>query len=183
MRTLSREKITTYLGSVLPLMLVGGDEFNQDKITWSTDDKSIVQISRFSEKYTYGGEFTNGVLLTFLKTGQAKVTARYGRKAYVCEIEVREMKHAEPAKDLNYYIGDMHDHTYNKHKLVEFSARGPELCPGTCYMKNVFEEGQLDFGAVSDHSSCLNARDFYRGYSDAEPYGESVVFFPGSEGV
>ena len=72
MRYLSLESISTYRGNVLPLMLLGGEEdYNLDKITWSTDNKKVVQITKFSENYRYGGEFTNGVLLTFLEVGEA----------------------------------------------------------------------------------------------------------------
>ena len=79
---LSHATISTYRGNVLPLQLLGGEEYNTDKITWSTDNKKVVQISKYAENYPYGGEFTNGVLLTFLEVGEATVTAKYGRKAY-----------------------------------------------------------------------------------------------------
>ena len=183
MRYLSHESISTYRGNVLPLMLLGGEtEFNLDKITWSTDNKKVVQITSYAKDYNYGGEFTNGVLLTFLEVGEATVTAKYGKKAYSCKIKVREMRHAEPSKDLQYFVGDLHDHTWNKHKLAEFSQRDPELYQKNHYMKIMKNDGRMDFGAVSDHSGVLNARDFFRGYSHAEEYEDSVVFFPGSEG-
>ena len=183
MRYLSHESISTYRGNVLPLMLLGGEtEFNLDKITWSTDNKKVVQITSFAKNYRYGGEFTNGVLLTFLEVGEATVTAKFGRKAYTCKIEVREMRHDESSAGLRYFVGDMHDHTANMHKLDAFAQREPELCPKNHYMKQMKEDGRMDFAVVSDHSSCLCARDFFRGYSHAEEYEDSVVFFPGSEG-
>ena len=182
MRYLSHETITTYRGNVLPLQLLGGEEYNTDKITWSTDNKKVVQITKCSENYPYGGEFTNGILLTFLEVGEATVTARYGKKAYTCSIQVREMRHAESSAKLQYFVGDMHDHTYSKHKLAEFSQRDESLHQKNHYMKKMKEDGRLDFGAVSDHSGCLDARDFYRGYADGEKFSESIVFFPGSEG-
>jgi len=182
MRYLSRETISTYKGNVLPLRLLGGEDYNTDKIRWSTDNKTVVQISEYSKNYRYGGEFTNGVLLTFLEVGEAVVTAKYGRKTYTCKIEVREMRRASSSDKLRYFVGDMHDHTWNKHKLSEFSQRDPELYPANHYMKKMKDDGRMDFGAVSDHSGVLNARDFFRGYADAEGFEESVVFFPGSEG-
>ena len=102
MRYLSHDTITTYRGNVLPLQLLGGEEYNTDKITWSTDNKKVVQITKFSENYPYGGEFTNGILLTFLEVGEATVTARYGKKAYTCSIQVREIHHAESSAQLQY---------------------------------------------------------------------------------
>ena len=181
MRYLSKESISTYRGNVLPLQLLGGEEYNTDKITWSTDNKKVVQITCFS-KYRRGGEFTNGVLLTFLEVGEATVTAKYGRKAYTCKISVREMHHAESSADLQYFVGDMHDHTANMHKLDAFAERAEELYPANHYMKQMRDDGRMDFCVVSDHSSCLNARDFFRGFADADKFDERVVFFPGSEG-
>ncbi|MBE6713502.1 MAG: discoidin domain-containing protein [Ruminococcaceae bacterium] len=182
MRYLSRESIFTYKGNVLPLRLLGGEDYNTDKIRWSTDNKTVIQISEYSKNYRYGGEFTNGVLLTFLEVGEAVVTAKYGRKTYTCKIEVREMRRASSSDKLQYFVGDMHDHTANMHKLDAFAQRDPELYPKNHYMKQMKEDGRMDFAVVSDHSSCLCARDFFRGYADAEGFEESVVFFPGSEG-
>ena len=179
---LSHATISTYRGNVLPLQLLGGEEYNTDKITWSTDNKKVVQISKYAENYPYGGEFTNGVLLTFLEVGEATVTAKYGRKAYTCKISVREMHHAESSADLQYFVGDMHDHTANMHKLDAFAERAEELYPANHYMKQMRDDGRMDFCVVSDHSSCLNARDFFRGFADADKFDERVVFFPGSEG-
>ncbi len=181
MRYLSHESISTYQGNVLPLQLLGGEEYNQDKISWSTDNKAVVQISNFAQ-FPRGGGFTNGILLTFLKVGTATVTAKYGRKSYTCNIEVREMRHTEPSKELRYFVGDMHDHTWSMHKLDAFAKRDPSLYPRVHYMKQMKEDGRMDFGVVSDHASVLNGRDFYRGYADADGFEEHVVFFPGVEG-
>lgn len=180
-RRLSKSAISTFRGNVLPLRLLGGEEYNLDKITWKSDNENVVQITDF-KKYHNTGEFTNGVLLTFLEVGEATVTAKYGRKEYACKIEVREMRHAESSKELRYFVGDMHDHTWNKHKLAEFSARDASLYPINYYMKQMKEDGKMDFGVVSDHANVLSARDFFRGYADAEDIGDSVIYFPGCEG-
>ncbi len=183
MRYLSQDHISTYAGNVLPLMLLGGEsEFNQDPIRWSTDNKEVVQITTFAKDYHYGGEFTNGVLLTFLSAGSAKVFAKYGKKTYTCTVEVRQMRHTEPSAELCYFVGDMHDHTYTKHKRAEFAERDVSFHHRNHYMKRMKEDGRLDFAVVSDHSSCLTAQDFYRGYSHAEEFAPHITFFPGSEG-
>jgi len=181
MRYLSHEKISTFRGNVLPLQLLGGEEYDTAPILWQTDRKDVVQITRFSKDYHYGGEFTNGVLLTFLSAGEATVSAKCGKKTYACQISVREMKHTEPSADLCYFVGDMHDHTWTKHKLAEFCEREPQLFPIHNYMKKMIDDGRMDFGAVSDHSSVLNARDYFRGYADADAAGDRVIFFPGAE--
>ncbi len=180
-RRLSQSTISTFRGNVLPLRLLGGEEYNQDKILWKCSDESIVQITEYSKNYHSGGEFSNGILLTFLAVGEATVTAKFGRKEYSCQIEVRPMRHAEPSKDLRYFIADMHDHTWNKHGLADYLDRDPSLYPINYYMPQMKADGKMDFAVVSDHSNVLCARDFFRGYADAEDIGEGMVFLPGCE--
>ena len=181
-RHLSRNTISTFCGNVLPLRLLGGEEYGREKITWHTDNKQVVQIGSFAQRYPTGGEFTDGVLLTFLKPGEATVTAKYDRKSYTCKVEVREMRHATPEDKLQYFVGDMHDHTWNNHKLLEFSNRPPEFYPCNHYIPQMQADGKMDFAAISDHADIMNAREYYRGYADAETAGENVIFFPGAEG-
>ncbi|MBR4288845.1 MAG: hypothetical protein IKT50_05360, partial [Clostridia bacterium] len=76
----------------------------------------------------------------------------------------------------------MHDHTYNKHKIDEFTPRDASLYPINNYMRQMKECGKMDFGVVSDHGNLLTAADFFRGYADAEDSGDSVIYFPGCEG-
>ncbi len=181
-RKLSSESISTFRGNVLPLRLLGGEPYSKEKITWKSSDEKIVQLTRYNKNYRYGGEFTDGVLLTFLEAGEAVVTAKLGRKEYSCKIEVREMKHAESSKELRYFVGDMHDHSYNKHSIADFTPRDASFYPINNYMKQMKECGKMDFGVVSDHGNLLNAADFFRGYADAEDIGDSVIYFPGGEG-
>lgn len=181
-RYLSHSEISTFRGNVLPLRLLGGEEYGNEKITWQTDDQKVVQIGGFSKRYPTGGEFTDGVLLTFLEPGEATVTAKYGRKAWHCKITVREMQHADADADLQYFVGDMHDHTWDNHKLPEFSGRPPEFYPCNHYIPKMKADGKMDFAVISDHADILNAREYYRGYADAEQAGDGVIFFPGAEG-
>ncbi len=182
MHYLSHESISTYRGNVLPLQLLGGDEYNEEKIFWNTSDKKVVQITSFAKNYRYGGEFTNGVLLTFLAVGEALVTAKRGRKTYTCKIEVREMRRAKSSDGMQYYIGDMHDHTANMHKIDAFAQRESSQYPAANYIRQMQEDGRMDFGVISDHACLLNARDYFRGYADTDRTDGKVVFFPGSEG-
>ncbi|MBR4288846.1 MAG: discoidin domain-containing protein [Clostridia bacterium] len=182
-RYLSKESISTFRGNILPLQLLGEEtEYTTEKITWKCSDEKIVQLTKYDKNYRYGGEFTNGVLLTFLEVGEATVTAKFGRKEYTCKIEVHEMRHVEPSKDLRYFVGDMHDHTYTKHTLAEFESRDECYYPVNNYMRQMKECGKMDFGVVSDHGNMVNARDFFRGYADAEKVGDSVIYFQGGEG-
>ena len=181
-RYLTHNTISTFCGNVLPLRLLGGEEYGRETITWRTDNKKVVQITEFSGNYPTGGEFTDGVLLTFLEPGEATVTAKYGKKTCECKISVREMRHAEPGEKLQYFVGDMHDHTWNNHKLPEFSARPPEFYPINHYIPKISADGKMDFAVISDHADIMDAKEFFRGYADADIAGDSVVFFPGAEG-
>ena len=65
--------------------LVNGKSFklnlknNKKKVKWSVDKKKIVKLSKKTKK---------SVLLTAIKIGKAKVTAKVGRKKYVCKVTV-----------------------------------------------------------------------------------------------
>ena len=180
-RYLSQTRISTFQGNVLPLQLLGGEKYGKEKITWSTDDKKVVQITEFRKNIPTGGMFTDGVLLTFLEPGVATVTAKYGRKCYSCDVRVREMRHADPETEKQYYVGDMHDHSWDNHKLAEFSARPPESYPINHYIPQISADGKLDFAVVSDHADIMDAKEYFRGYADAEQAEGNVVFFPGTE--
>ena len=158
-RYLSRTHIATFCGNVMPLRLLGGEEYGMEKITWQTDDPSIVKIAGFSKNYPTGGEFTDGVLLTFLAPGKAAVTAKHGENTYTCSLEIHEMRHAAPGEPLQYFVGDMHDHTWSNHKPAEFSNRPPEFYPINHYIKKMKADGKMDFAAISDHADIMNARE------------------------
>ena len=174
---LSRERISTFCGNVMPLRLLGGEDYNCEKITWRAEDPSVVQITVFSKNYPTGGEFTNGVLLTFLAAGKTAVTAKYAGRSYTCQVSARPMRRAVPSDEMQYFVGDMHDHTWNNHKLAEFSARAPEFYPIHHYMPCMRADGKMDFAVVSDHADIMNAREFFRGYADADQLDDSVIFF------
>ena len=181
MHRLTHDSISTYKGSVLPLQLLDEEEYTLEPIKWTTDDPKIVRITSFAED-PRGGKFTNGVLLTFLEVGSATVFATLDGKEYECKIEVREMICAEESEALQYFVGDMHDHTSNFHKRDAFSERDPSEYPANRFIPELRKDGKMDFAVISDHASCLNARDFFRGFADADKFDDAPVLFPGCEG-
>ena len=175
--TLSHYSIESYCGNVLPLRLLGGPTYGKEAITWSCD-QDCVQITSFAGEDN--GCFTDGVLLTLLKPGKAVVTATLDGKEYHCQVSVREMKTASSGKHLNYYIGDLHDHTCRIHKVDEFQAKESEF--PIDFIRQIRDEGKVDFTAVTDHAVLLNNREYYRGYADAEDAQPmDLVVFPGCE--
>jgi hypothetical protein len=176
-RKLSSNQINSYCGNVVPLRLLGGPAYGKEAITWRCD-ADCVQITSFAGED--GGCFTDGILLTLLKPGSAVVTATLDGQEYRCQVSIREMKTACSGKHLNYYIGDLHDHTCKKHKVDEFQAKTSDY--PIDFIRQIRDEGRLDFCAVSDHSVLLNNREYFRGYADAEDAGPmDLVVFPGCE--
>jgi len=169
---ISQAKIESFVGNVLPLRLLGVEEYGMEAITWVTSN-ACVQITAFES-------FTDGVLLTLLSEGQSRVTAQYQGKEYVCTINIHKRMDVPSQKGLSYYIGDFHDHTAKTHNREEFRMR-LERIPYD-YLKQVEEEGILDFTVISDHADLLNEREFFRGFWDAFCLGEeNLIVFPGSE--
>ena len=176
-RKLSSDQIESYCADVVPLRLLGVAAYSDEAIAWKCDS-DCVQITSFDGHED--GCFTDGVLLTLLKPGSALVTAALDGKEYHCRVLVREMKTATSGKHLNYYIGDLHDHTSKKHDPVEFQSKKwgfPSDLIG--YVR---DEGMLDFCVISDHSCLLNNQEYFRGYADTEDAQPmELVVFPGCE--
>lgn len=177
-RRLSREVIESYCGNVLPLRLLGGAEYGKEPITWRCDGECVQMTTQNGEE---DGGFTDGVLLTLLKPGKATVTAVLEEEEHSCSVLVRAMNIASSEDPMNYYIGDFHDHTHQLHTKEEFQARSAGNLP-VDYIKQVRDEGIMDFGVVSDHACLLNNREYFLGYAgaeDAQPM--DLVVFPGCE--
>lgn len=176
-RKLASAQIDSYCGNVVPLRLLGGAAYGKDPITWESDN-DCVQVTSFAGQKD--GCFTDGVLLTLLKPGRAVITARLDGNEYRCQIAVREMNTAASGKNLNYYIGDLHDHTCKKHKVDEFRAKTSDY--PIDFIRQIRDEGKLDFCVVSDHAVLLNHREYFRGYADAEDAQPmELIVFPGCE--
>ena len=176
-RRLSKSQIESWCGNVLPLRLLGAAKYGNDPITW-TCDSPCVQITSFADDPD--GGFTDGILLTLLAEGQATITASFGDAQYTCQVNVHEMRKAVSGKELNYYTGDFHDHSCNSHKKEEVCSRTTE------YPRDLIRtwkrDGILDFAVISDHADLLNAREYYRGYVDAEESEPmDMIIFPGCE--
>jgi len=174
---LSQHCISSFVGNVVPLRLLGVEEYSMEPIRW-TVSSPCVQITSFEN--AADAPFTDGVLLTFLCEGYACVTAYYRGTAYQCHVSVRRRMNTPSQKGLYYYIGDFHDHTAKTHKREEFLQR-LERIP-LDYLKQVQLEGKLDFAVVSDHACLLNGREYFRGFWDAFTLGEQqLIVFAGSE--
>ncbi len=176
---LSREDIRSFYGDVVALKLISDADISSDEIVWSTDSDAVKIRSDF--KLDEHFPFTNGVLITLLKPGKATVTALHEGKEYSCKIDIHERLHAKSDDELDYYIGDLHDHTCPLNDYFEFAKR-TESRP-VDYVRQLKEEGLLDFGVISDHSGPLNEKEFFENFLmvDDEQPDMRTVMFPGCE--
>lgn len=85
---LSNKKISITVGSSKKIKLLN----NTKKVKWTTSNKKVVKITKKNKKY---------VKVKALKAGSAKITAKVGKKKYVCKVTVRAKKNSTEATTLN----------------------------------------------------------------------------------
>lgn len=176
---LSREVISSFVGDVLPLSLVGDGIDRHSEVSWSIDGKAAV-IRDFAGEGDYS--FKNGVLVTLIEPGEATVRARYDGQEYTATVSARPMRYATSSDKLSYFFGDMHDHTSMNHNTAEFATHKYGRIED--YLGFIESEGKLDFGVISDHAGVTNDYDFFRGFEltrDGKPEDEGVIVFAGAE--
>lgn len=166
----TKNKIETFAGHVFPLALCEGCS---EKITFSCDNEQVVTLHEFAEHQ-------NGVLLTSHRAGTAKIFAECAGERACCEITVREKKAGAPTDDLQFFVGDFHDHTSKIHGHDDFAARESGfVCD---YLNELVKDGRLDFAVISDHAVTTNDKDFFLGFTGAEEMPEnSTKVFAGAE--
>ena len=183
---LSKKQIESFCGDVRPLQLLGVTELGMEEITWELEGDCL-DMRTFTNPHINGyddGDFTDGVLLTFLSPGEANVICTYQGKKYTCHVICREMKRASSSDDLEYFIGDMHVHTSDgcskpNHRLI-LTTRSDGSSPART-IADFRDDGKMDCHVITDHASMLNRREFFRGFIDAEESGENLITFAGSE--
>lgn len=172
---LSKTHITSFQGDIFPLRLVGEDLRHAD-IKWSVTGDAV-ELAAFTEgEYS----FRDGVLLIFKKVGKSEVTAEYQGETYTAAVTVREAECASSEDELNYYIGDMHDHTSMNHNRAQFATH--EYGKIEDYIDQIESEALTDIAVISDHAGVTNDYDFFRGFCLArEPEKTNVITFAGAE--
>ena len=173
---LSKKTVESFVGDVLPISLIFEKFEDMGRVSWSVDSDAVA-IKGFD-----GGEwgFSHGVLLVLMRVGEATVTASCDGCEYTARVTVREREEASDSDAMNYYVGDLHDHTSMIHDQALFAVRETDF-PIDCinFVKN---ENLLDFSVISDHGDVITKKDFFRGFTDAEEAQPmELVVFPGSE--
>ncbi len=175
MPRLSKNNITSFLGDIYPLRLVGEDLRHAD-IKWSVAGDAV-ELATFTEgEYS----FRDGVLLIFKKVGKSEVTAEYEGETYTAAVTVREARVAGSDDELNYYIGDLHNHTSTNHNKTEFATHKYGTVED--YIAQLENAALTDIAVISDHACVTNDYDFFRGFCLArEPEKTNVITFAGAE--
>lgn len=174
---LSKTKIDSYVGNTLPLRLLSDENIELADIKWSVMGDAIT-LRTFEDDAEH--PFRDGVILRFVKEGTATVTATLDGKSYTANISSREMKHADPDGEFNYFRGDFHTHTTGIHKHDEFINRTEGF--QSDMINFIKEEGKLDVGVLTDHADVSSMYEYFRCHAlveDAEPM--KTVLFPGCE--
>ena len=78
---LSKTKIESFAGNVIPLRLCGGEEYGNEEIHWECTS-SCIGLRTFAGEAN--GGFSDGVLLTLLSEGEGVVTAALDGVVYRC---------------------------------------------------------------------------------------------------
>jgi len=174
---LSKTKIESYVGNTMPLRLLSDENIELADIKWCvTGDAVTVRTFENDEEHP----FRDGVILRFVKAGKSTVTATLDGKAYTAEISSREMKHADPDGEFNYFRGDFHTHTTGIHNHEAFINRTEGF--QSDMINFIKEEDKLDVGVLTDHADVGSMYEYFRCHTlteEAEPM--RTVLFPGCE--
>ncbi|MBQ8606503.1 MAG: hypothetical protein IJ408_07160 [Clostridia bacterium] len=174
---LSKTKIESFCGDVLPIELLSDADITKADIRWYVIGEAA-SVRSFPADAPYS--HTNKALITFLKPGIAKVVAELEGEKYECEIFAREMRRADPYKKPQYFLGDFHDHTSEEHKFEAFANKETDF--PIDYINTIKKENLFDFCVISDHADVTNNRDFFRGFTDVElAQPMDTIIFPGAE--
>ena len=174
---LSKNKISSFVGDVLPLYLIDDDkDISQEDIEWESSGDAI-EIRKFSNEPI--SSFAHGVLVTIKRYGTGEVTASYRGNRYSCRVSSIAEKRSQENGALNYYRGDLHTHTASTHTADKFAAQ-PHI-QAAC-INALASDTRLDFGILSDHASVMRRRGFFEEFVELETIDPTdTVIFPGSE--
>ena len=176
---LSKEKIHSFCGDIVPLYLCDDDGnacYFEDVHFRAEGDAVLIRDFREGSRIPFSG----GVLLTLKEMGEAIVYAAHAGKEYRCAVSVRAMQHTDKSDALGYYFADMHNHTSMIHNGEEFAARTEGFQDH--YVSFIKNEGKMHASAITDHAGTINHLDFFRGFVEndqAQPMKTNI--FPGAE--
>jgi hypothetical protein len=174
---ISSTSFSSFIGDVRPLWIEGEGDLQYAPISWSCVGDAV-EIHRFS-----GAEhctFNYGILLTFVKEGDATVTAKCGDEVFSCAVSCRKRRDFSNEK-MNFYKGDFHTHTSSEHKHDAFLRKNGATIKE--YLDSTKEQNLKDVAVITDHSSTTNLMDFFRGFCEYEKMKDEMgpIVYAGCE--
>ena len=157
------DEISSFVGDVRPIWLVSDIDLKHEKIEWSCKGDTL-KMKRCAG--CFHGAFRYGVLITFLKEGEATVTATYGGNSYTCRVISRKRKTVSDGEKLNYYVGDFHTHTTPEHTHDLYLER-TEFLPKD-YLNYINNENLRDAAVMTDHSETIDLESFFKNFTEYE---------------
>ena len=175
--SLSNSNITSFRGDILPLWLVCDEDLSNEEVVWGVSGDSV-KLTSLSDDGIY--TVNHGVLLVFDKIGQSTVFADFKGRRYECSVICREINGLSEGDNVNYYLGNFHDHTSKDHNAETFPDRENDR-PAN-YINKMKKENLLDCTSITDHAILLSKKDFFETFSEVEKAKPSdIVIFPGNE--
>lgn len=174
---LSKTSIESYVGNTMPLRLLSDENIETADIKWTVTGDAVT-LRTFEDDGEH--PFRDGVILRFVKVGDATVTATLDGESFTTEITSREMKHSDSDAEFNYYRGDFHTHTTPIHKHDIFVNRTEGF--QSDMINFIKDEAKLDVGVLTDHADVSSMYEYFRCHAlveDAKPM--RTVLFPGCE--
>lgn len=174
---ISATEMESFVGDVRPIFIISDKNLKFEPIRWKIEGDAAKMKSYGG---CYHGAFSYGVLVTFMKPGEATVTATYDGVEYVCRLTCRARRDFTDKK-MNFYKGDLHTHTTPEHTHDKFIARTEYLYPD--YLNYINEDNQRDLAVITDHSETIDHENFFAGFSSYELMrdGMETIVFPGCE--
>ena len=173
---ISASSMESYVGDVRPIWLEGEGIGKNSPIKWRVEGDAVkLRTFRGSDH----GSFSYGVLVTFLKVGEATVTATLEEKEYSCRLTARAMRDFSGEK-MNFYRGELHDHTTSEHNHDNFLST--DYSPAV-FLDYIDEQNLRDFAVESDHASVITDEYFFRCFSEHEKMRDRIrpIVFPSCE--
>ena len=173
---ISSSELSSFAGDVLPLYLTEDVLPLQGDVTWALEG-DCVALRHFDKDGNT--PFTNGVLVTMLRPGNATVSAHFSKNTYTCRVCVRKRAVADATTPLQYFRGDLHVHPGTTHTPEKYAAT--ERIQKDC-ISQLAADPVLDFSVLSDHACVMYARGFFDNFVEKELAEPTLpVLFPGSE--
>jgi hypothetical protein len=174
---ISYSKLSSFVGDVRPLWLKSDVNLKFKGINWSVKGDAV------SMKTCGGcshGAFRYGVFLTFVKAGNATVTASYDGVDYVCEITSRERRDYSDM-EMKFWKGDLHTHTTPEHIHDKFTQRTEYLHKD--YLEYIKNDEKRDLAVMTDHSETIDLENFFRSFTEYEEMKDGIepIVYAGCE--